>query len=593
MSLRNQVLGLIALLAALVIVAIGVAMRFTAVISARTADIYSVRLVSVDKLIEADRDAYQSHLALMELLWVDSQDPDVDAEALRTGVEENRLQVEERYRVFAGLMTGAESQMKDEIQAFFPRHATWSASSRTILDLAAAGSRDQAAAEYRGTYLAAFEAMRDGLDKLTEYSLDRADKAHAEIVSLRRIMTRTYVILVVVGMALCLAAVWVVRRRVTQPIALLAATARDVGEGRRDTDWDHLERQVSASPETAVLGRSLREMVRALGDALDEAERRRAHLSGQVDQALVQVERLAGGDLGARMAIPESDELGRLAAGFNRALSSLCELMAALRQEAGAVEQSSQALTGIAQQLERQADQTAERAEAARTGVQQVDNQVQGVAGAGEEMDATIQDIAGRMAQGAAMAAQASRQAEGFRATVDDLLGASGDIDRVVQVIQTIAGQTHLLALNATIEAARAGEAGRGFAVVAGEVKDLADATHKAASEIAVMIGRVQNGTRETGESIQGVVKAIQAITEQEAAVAAAVEEQAATTREIGHSMQEAARATGDTVANMEQVAGLARESRQAGAQTLAAAGELGHLSARMRERLGTFRLDR
>lgn len=100
------------------------------------------------------------------------------------------------------------------------------------------------------------------------------------------------------------------------------------------------------------------------------------------------------------------------------------------------------------------------------------------------------------------------------------------------------------------------------------------------------MIGRVQGSTHDTGE-------AIQSITEQESAVAAAVEEQAVTTREIGHSMQAAARATGETVANVEQVAGLARESRQAGAQTLAAAGELGHLSARMRERLGAFQLDR
>jgi len=446
------------------------------------------------------------------------------------------------------------------------------------------GFRDQGPRFRLGVHIASCWPIRDYLGREVGVLLFLSDNRpvqQALAAGLTRTLLLTLGALALVGLSLA----WLLGG-ITRPIALLAATARDVGEGRRDTDWDQLERQVSASPETAVLGRSLREMVRALAESLDQVERRRASLTARVDQALTQVERLAGGDLKARMDIPEGDELGRLAAGFNRALDALCGLMAALREEAGAVEQSSRSLTGIAQTLERQADQTAERAEAARATVQQVDAQVQGVACAGEELDATIQDIAGRMAHGAARATQACRQAEGFRSTVDELLASSRDIDRVVQVIQAIAGQTHLLALNATIEAARAGEAGRGFAVVAGEVKDLADATHKAASEIAEMIGRVQGSTHDTGE-------AIQSITEQESAVAAAVEEQAVTTREIGHSMQAAARATGETVANVEQVAGLARESRQAGAQTLAAAGELGHLSARMRERLGAFRLDR
>lgn len=67
---------------------------------------------------------------------------------------------------------------------------------------------------------------------------------------------------------------------------------------------------------------------------------------------------------------------------------------------------------------------------------------------------------------------------------LQDLGDASSKIGEVIGLINDIASQTNLLALNATIEAARAGEAGKGFAVVASEVKNLANQTERATSDI-------------------------------------------------------------------------------------------------------------
>ena len=72
------------------------------------------------------------------------------------------------------------------------------------------------------------------------------------------------------------------------------------------------------------------------------------------------------------------------------------------------------------------------------------------------------------------------------------LSNASGEINSVLDVIESIAEQTNLLSLNAAIEAARAGEAGRGFSVVAEEVRNLALKTQESTVTIQSTIKNIQ-----------------------------------------------------------------------------------------------------
>ena len=98
-----------------------------------------------------------------------------------------------------------------------------------------------------------------------------------------------------------------------------------------------------------------------------------------------------------------------------------------------------------------------------------------------------------------------SARAEHSREAIEVLEQRSEDIQRVAQVIQSIASQTNLLALNAAIEAARAGEHGRGFAVVADEVRGLAARTASATGEVGEMVTDIQHRTRTAVEQIRAL----------------------------------------------------------------------------------------
>ena len=145
----------------------------------------------------------------------------------------------------------------------------------------------------------------------------------------------------------------------------------------------------------------------------------------------------------------------------------------------------------------------------------------------------------------ARIAGQAVGVADAATTTVGKLGASSTEIAAVVKAITAIAEQTNLLALNATIEAARTGDAGKGFAVVASEVKDLAQETARATEDISSRVTAIQGDTGTAITAIGEIAEVIAKISDYQTTIAAAVEEQTATTGEMNRGVGEAAAAHG------------------------------------------------
>ena len=185
---------------------------------------------------------------------------------------------------------------------------------------------------------------------------------------------------------------------------------------------------------------------------------------------------------------------------------------------------------------------------------------VNSVATAIEEMSVSLNEVSKSSGQAATVASKAAQSANNTAAIVDKLGESAQEIGKVVDMIKGIAAQTNLLALNATIEAASAGEAGKGFAVVANEVKELAKQTASATEDIRAQVAGMQSNTQQAVKAIDEIVHIINEINSISGNIAAAVEEQTATTNEISKNVGDAARGANEVSRNVQQAAQGANE---------------------------------
>ncbi len=316
-----------------------------------------------------------------------------------------------------------------------------------------------------------------------------------------------------------------------------------------------------------------------------------AELQTKVSSLLQVVAAAAQGDLTHQITVTGEDAAGQMAAGLKRLLSDLRSNIASIGQTAMGMASSSEELSAISQQLSNSSQDASRQANGVSTSSEQVSANVSIVAASSEEMLASIREISKSATEAARVAKLAVVMADGTNQTISKLGISSQEIGKVIKVITSIAQQTNLLALNATIEAARAGEAGKGFAVVANEVKELAKETARATEEIGQKIEAIQGDTKAAVKAIGEVSEIINQVNDISSTIASAVEEQTATTNEIGRNVTDAAKGTSEIAQNIGLVAQAAEQTTSGARDTQTAARALTEMASQLQLLVSRFKL--
>ncbi len=262
----------------------------------------------------------------------------------------------------------------------------------------------------------------------------------------------------------------------------------------------------------------------------------------------------------AATAEQSSSSIGETAASIEEVTAMTESLAATIEQTAAAGEELSRSVQSVAQNGQR----ISEAAGAAATTATELERAGQSLAALAKSAD-EITRRSSRDAEEGGVSVQRAIQGFGRVRTsvaqsatvIRDMGKRANDISSIVDTINLIAERTNLLSLNASIEAARAGDAGRGFAVVAEEIRNLADRSAKATSDIAAIIKALQEVAQDAVTSSNEGLRVIDDSNLQ-------AEEGAKGLRKILDGVTEASKVVG-------QISRAADEQRDAGRNVVAA----------------------
>jgi methyl-accepting chemotaxis protein len=323
----------------------------------------------------------------------------------------------------------------------------------------------------------------------------------------------------VMSVLLFLAGLWFMRTRAVVPLTSIGGYMQRLVDGdynqevpfaNRTDEIGGMARSVDVFRHAALERQRMREEIERDRQLSEEQRVERdliraeeaASLKVVVDTLGAGLNRLADCNIRMTLDEPFAERFETLRTDFNNSIATFQATLEQVLAKTAHINDNSQAMREAADNLSRRTEQQAAALEQTAAALEEVSSTVR----ASVERTAETRDL---VREAKDCATTSTGVVRGAAEAMKRIEGASGEIGRIIDVIDQIAFQTNLLALNAGVEAARAGDAGKGFAVVAQEVRELAQRSAAAAKEIE---GLIENSRNEVTSGVKLVAQTADAL---------------------------------------------------------------------------------